>query len=77
MKPPLVYSLNMYNQESQDGEKMSRNKPLGKKLRLAKANKQNRRVPAFVALKKYNNIRKTWAMAHPKMRNWRRNSLKV
>lgn len=56
---------------------MSRNKTLGKKLRLAKVNKQNRRVPAFVATKKYNNIRKTWAMHHPKMRQWRRSKIKV
>ena len=40
---------------------MSRNKPLAKKLRMAKANKQNRRIPI-------------WAYAP---RHWRRNSLKL
>ncbi|MGZ7108393.1 MAG: 50S ribosomal protein L39e [Methanobacterium sp.] len=51
---------------------MSRNRPLAKKLRLAKAGKQNRRVPLWVMLKTNRKVR-----THPKMRHWRRNSLKV
>ncbi|GBF36195.1 MAG TPA: 50S ribosomal protein L39e [Methanothermococcus okinawensis] len=47
-------------------------KPLGKKLRLAKALKQNRRVPLFVMLKTKGKVR-----SHPKMRYWRRNKLKA
>ena len=31
---------------------MSRNKPLAKKLRMAKANKQNRRIPIWAYAKK-------------------------
>ena len=46
-------------------------KPLGKKLRLAKALKQNRRVPLFVILKTKGRVR-----FHPKMRHWRRSNLK-
>ena len=42
---------------------MSRNKPLAKKLRMAKANKQNRRIPI--------------CRYRPKPRHWRRNSLKL
>ena len=33
---------------------MSRNKPLAKKLRMAKANKQNRRIPIWAYAKNYN-----------------------
>ncbi len=51
---------------------MSSNKPLGKKLRLARATKSNRRVPAWVMIR--TNRRFT---RHPKMRNWRRNKLKI
>jgi large subunit ribosomal protein L39e len=49
---------------------MSDHKSLGKKLRLTKAVKSNRRVPAWVMIR--TNRRFT---RHPKTRNWRRNSL--
>ncbi|MDK2790356.1 MAG: large subunit ribosomal protein L39e [Methanothermococcus sp.] len=51
---------------------MASNKPLGKKLRLAKALKQNRRVPLFVVGKTKGKVR-----SHPKMRHWRRKNLKL
>ncbi|WP_456418917.1 50S ribosomal protein L39e [Methanocaldococcus infernus] len=47
-------------------------KTLGKKIRLAKALKQNRRVPLFVILKTKGRVR-----AHPKMRFWRRHKIKA
>ncbi|NPA47908.1 MAG: 50S ribosomal protein L39e [Thermococci archaeon] len=50
---------------------MARNKALAKKLRLAKAAKQNRRVPVWVILKTDRRV-----MTHPKRRNWRRTKLK-
>ena len=49
---------------------MSRNKPLAKKLRMAKANKQNRRIPIWA----YANRKLRY---RPKPRHWRRNSLKL
>jgi large subunit ribosomal protein L39e len=54
------------------GDKMSRNRPLAKKLRLAKAGKQNRRVPLWVMMKTNRKVQ-----INPKSRHWRRNSLKV
>ena len=52
---------------------MSRNRPLAKKLRLAKANRQNRRVPLWVMLKTNRKVR-----THPKIRrHWRTSKLKV
>ncbi|HEX3013977.1 MAG TPA: 50S ribosomal protein L39e [Methanobacterium sp.] len=52
---------------------MSRNRPLAKKLRLAKANKQSRTVPVWVRIKTNRKV-----MTHPKARrHWRRSSLKV
>ena len=54
------------------GEKMSRNKPLAKKLRMAKANKQNRRIPIWAYAKTNRKLR-----YRPKPRHWRRNSLKL
>jgi len=51
---------------------MSKHKPLGKKLRLAKAIKSNSAIPAWVVLKTNGKIR-----FNPLKRNWRRNSLKV
>ncbi|KZX12923.1 50S ribosomal protein L39e [Methanobrevibacter curvatus] len=51
---------------------MSRNKPLAKKLRLAKAFKQNRRVPLWAIAKTNRKVK----YSH-KPRHWRRNSLKV
>jgi large subunit ribosomal protein L39e len=52
--------------------KMSRNKPLAKKLRLTKVFKQNRRVPTWVMIKTSRKVR-----THPKMRQWRRSKIKV
>jgi large subunit ribosomal protein L39e len=51
---------------------MSRNKNLPKKLRLAKKNKQNRRVPIFAMMKTARKLR-----THPKARQWRRSKIKV
>lgn len=51
---------------------MSRNKPLAKKLRLAKALKSNNPIPAWVILKTSGKFR-----INPLRRNWRRNKLKV
>lgn len=49
---------------------MSSHKPLGKKIRLMKATKQNRRVPSWVMMKTDRKF-----VRHPKRRHWRRNSL--
>lgn len=43
-----------------------------KKLRLAKHQNQNQRLPAWVIVKTKRNV-----MTHPKRRNWRRSTLKV
>ncbi|HIP65363.1 MAG TPA: 50S ribosomal protein L39e [Pyrodictium sp.] len=51
---------------------MARNKPLARKLRLAKAYKQNSPVPLWVILR--TNRRFT---THPKRRHWRRVTLKI
>ncbi len=45
---------------------------LAKKLRLAKAMKQNRPVPVWVVAKTMGRVR-----THPKRRYWRRSKLKV
>ncbi|MCK5037948.1 MAG: 50S ribosomal protein L39e [Thermoplasmata archaeon] len=50
---------------------MATHKPLGRKLRLMKATKQNRRVPAWVMQR--TNRRFT---RHPMQRQWRRSKLK-
>ncbi|HDO19689.1 MAG TPA: 50S ribosomal protein L39e [Thermoplasmatales archaeon] len=50
---------------------MARNKPLAKKLRLLKATKSNRRVPAWVVIRTSRRF-----LRHPKIRNWRRSKLK-
>jgi len=42
----------------------------GKKIRLAKALGQNRRVPVWVIMKTMRKV-----MTHPKRRHWRRSSL--
>lgn len=47
-------------------------KTKSKKLRLAKAENQNKRVPVWVILKTKRSV-----MSHPKRRNWRRSTLKV
>jgi len=51
---------------------LARNKPGAKKLRLAKAGKQNSPVPAWVIIKTRRKFR-----SHPKLRHWRRVKLKV
>jgi len=50
---------------------MARVKPLGKKLRLMKATKSNRRVPAWVMMRTNRKF-----VRHPKRRHWRRGTLK-
>ncbi|MHC1610008.1 MAG: 50S ribosomal protein L39e [Candidatus Methanospirareceae archaeon] len=47
-------------------------KTIGRKIRLVKANKQNRRVPAWIMVKTNRSVR-----THPKRRHWRRTKLKV
>ncbi|WP_165075087.1 50S ribosomal protein L39e [Methanogenium sp. MK-MG] len=44
----------------------------GRKIRLAKACEQNRRVPAWVMVRTKRSV-----VSHPCRRNWRRSSLKV
>ena len=77
----MTYSLNIIKLALLDiknnyymitGEKMSRNKPLAKKLRMAKANKQNRRIPIWAYSKTQRKLR-----YRPKPRHWRRNDLKI
>ncbi len=51
---------------------MAHFKPLGKKLRLAKALKQNRAVPLWVVVKTARKFRD-----HPRRRHWRRVKLKA
>ncbi|HUS56716.1 MAG TPA: 50S ribosomal protein L39e [Thermoplasmata archaeon] len=50
---------------------MARYKPFPKKLRLLKATKSNRRVPAWVMMRTNRAF-----VRHPKRRHWRRNTLK-
>jgi len=50
---------------------MARNKPLGKKLRLARALKSNVGVPAWVMVRTGGRVR-----THPKRRNWRSSKIK-
>lgn len=51
---------------------MARNKPMAKKLRLNKATKGNRRVPAWVIQRTNRRF-----MRHPKQRQWRKDRLKI
>jgi len=51
---------------------MARNKPLARKLRLARALKSNRAVPAWVVIRTMRRIR-----FNPIRRHWRRQKLKV
>jgi large subunit ribosomal protein L39e len=51
---------------------MSRNKEAGRKSRLMKKIKMNRRVPGWVMMKTARHVTQ-----NPKRRNWRRNSLKL
>ncbi|MHA1278736.1 MAG: 50S ribosomal protein L39e [Candidatus Helarchaeota archaeon] len=50
---------------------MARNKSLGKKLRLGRANKQNRSIPAWIIVKTQGRVR-----THPKRRKWRNQKIK-
>jgi large subunit ribosomal protein L39e len=50
---------------------MSGRKSLGKKLRLNKATKSNRRVPAWVMIRTSRRFTR-----HPKTHSWRRSKLK-
>ena len=45
-------------------------KTKGKKIRLAKARNQNRRLPGWVMIRTNRNV-----TTHPKRRHWRRNDL--
>lgn len=51
---------------------MAHRKPLAKKLRMLKKDKENRRVPAWVMQRTSRRF-----MRHPKQRSWRRTGLKV
>lgn len=51
---------------------MSSKKPLAKKLRLLRAEKSNRRVPAWIMIRTSRRF-----TSHPKRRNWRKTSLKM
>lgn len=50
---------------------MARNKPLAKKIRMLRAEKQNRRVPAWVMQRTSRRVTE-----HPKRRHWKRTTLK-
>jgi large subunit ribosomal protein L39e len=50
---------------------MASKKPLAKKLRLLRAEKSNRRVPAWIMIRTSRRV-----TSHPKRRSWRRNHLK-
>jgi len=60
------YSLRLF------GEFFMTQRTKGKKKRLAKAQNQNQRVPAWVIVKTQRNV-----MTHPKRRQWRRSTLEV
>jgi len=51
---------------------MARNKPLAKKLRLARALKSNRPIPLFARVKTNRRL-----LFNKKRRHWRRNRLKL
>ena len=50
---------------------LARNKPLGKKLRLASALKENRSVPTWIIVRTKGKVR-----THPKRRSWRNRKIK-
>jgi len=50
---------------------MARNKPTAMKARLMRAEKSNRRVPAWVMIRTNRNV-----LRHPKRRSWRIGKLK-
>ncbi len=58
--------------QNREEMKMSRNKPLGKKLRLMNRIKSNRRVPGWVMLRTDRHVTQ-----NPKRKNWRRSNLKL
>lgn len=51
---------------------MSRNKELGRKIRLMKKTNENRRVPGWVMMRTDRRVTQ-----NPKRRNWRRTNLKL
>ncbi len=51
---------------------MASKKPLAKKLRLLRAEKSNRRVPAWIMIRTSRRF-----TSHPKRRSWRKTSLKM
>ena len=51
---------------------MARNKPLWKKIRMAKAARRTRGVPTWVVMKTSGKVKQ-----HPKKRHWQRNKMKV
>ena len=57
--------------ESFGGRELSK-KMKGKKIRLAKAFNQNRRVPSWVIMKTLRHV-----VSHPKRRHWRRSTLEA
>jgi large subunit ribosomal protein L39e len=50
---------------------MTRNKPSAMKTRLMRAEKSNRRVPAWVMIRTNRTV-----LRHPKRRSWRQSKLK-
>lgn len=62
--PPIIRTPELFG-----GRDLSK-KMKGKKIRLAKAFNQNRRVPAWVIVKTMRRV-----VTHPKRRHWRRSSL--
>jgi large subunit ribosomal protein L39e len=50
---------------------MARQKPTAKKLRMIKAGKRSKPVPAWVVVKTQRGVR-----SNPRRRHWRRNKLK-
>jgi large subunit ribosomal protein L39e len=51
---------------------MASKKPLAKKLRLLRAEKSNRRVPAWIMIRTSQRFTQ-----HPKRRSWRRSRIKM
>jgi large subunit ribosomal protein L39e len=51
---------------------MASKKPLAKKLRLLRAEKSNRRVPAWIMIRTSQRF-----TSHPKRRSWRKSHLKI
>jgi large subunit ribosomal protein L39e len=49
---------------------MATHKPLAKKIRLGRANKRNRRVPAWIMMRTNRKFQR-----HPKRHQWRRSRL--